>query len=233
MSAGIIQNKISPASGTELNITFDSDVVAGSALGVAITQSVSDSRTFSVSDDVNGAWTEIEQLQGRGSAIFGIVGVSSGTTTVTISVNFSTSFYVQIFEMGGVDTIGSHGNIIESSNVTSHPCTDSPINTNAEAVILAACSCISLYGTATAASGFTLGVDSGTTVTQHRVSSSALTNQDAAWTSATARAYKGCIAEFYESGGGGSTILPISGNLSFTGSLTRKVSYHRTLEGVL
>ncbi|MCG8642260.1 MAG: hypothetical protein MI862_21220 [Desulfobacterales bacterium] len=222
MATPVIVNK-QTASGTavsSLQVTM-TGVTAGNILVGCVLQRNSAIRTFTFSDNKSNTWVSAGRAgTSRHTEIEYALNVADGDITVTCMINVSTaSFSIAVFELSGVDSLGSTDTYIDETDSTSHPCADPAVDTNAECVIITATQCNSTAGVITPANGYTNEYSPHNNLVQSRVSESALTDQTVTWTSSKARYTYSVFAEFYNSQAGGS-LSPVNGSLSSATGMT-------------
>ncbi len=217
---------------SSLSVTMPS-VTAGHLLVAVILMEKTGSRTFTCADDVNGAWTLVNNYGTTQVVSISYYASSvAGQVIVTATPSITTNFHLVVFELAGVDALYAAGYALETINNYSHPCCDPAIDTPAESVILTASQCVANPGTITPAAGYTNEYNDFDNLVQSRVSSSALSSQDGAWTGTTARvASSNALVIFYDSSGSSSTSINLSGSVSSIASSQGEISKSGQLSG--
>lgn len=199
-----VQHKSGQASASSLAVAFDSNVTAGSAVIVLLTTTDANNRTYTVSD--GNAYTALtRQGTTRPSQIFYYLNHAGGACTVTVTGSGTSSLRVTIVEVSGVTAFDAESGATDTNNVTSHPCAASgALDTAADVFVIAGGGLSSTGGTLTKNANYSLLYSPDQyTMHQYRTSAGAITDDDAAWTSTTARGHCCAIASFKGSGGGG------------------------------
>ena len=178
----VIVNKQTAASGGGPTATVTMPAVtAGNILVGCLLHSSSATRSFTFSDDKANEWSSAGQAGNvRQSEIEYAVSGASGDTVVRCTINVSDSvFSICVFELSGVDTLGSTDTYVNEADAASHPCADPALDTNANCIIITATQCNSSLGGITPAPGYTNEYTPDYALVQSRVSESALTGQTA------------------------------------------------------
>lgn len=200
-------------------------VTSGNTLALIMFQTLAATRTYTVSDSVDGAWTAgpLANISSRYAQIFYKIASSSGSKTVTVSPNGgSTEIHVSVVEIGA--STASVSSTITASGVTSHPCAAvGEIDTLANSYILSGSVLNASGSTYTPNASCTLIREGDLTngfLAQYRRSSGALTDERSIWTSGTARDSGGVSMAFVDSSGGGFNAAWASGsNVLISGGL--------------
>jgi len=215
-------------------------ITANSTLVVLITST--GSRTYTISDDVNGSWIQgIRNAPSRTAEAWYFAGSASGTVELTIDQSATlTAYRYTILEIDP-STLDATSSFVDAVNVTSHPCAASGAIDTASNVILFSGGVLSASSGAITKNASATLIDSSTSGTfvlwQYRASDTALTDEESIWTSATARLGTCISISFAAAGGGpnegfgsvvgiggltgaGSTIRSGSGSIDSVGLLT-------------
>ena len=180
-------------------------VVSGSTLALIIT-TANDSRTYTVSDDVNGAWTKAVESNstGRRSIMYYFIGSGSGTVTITIDQSSTFQAYSVLAIEIGPSTLDVTGFVEDATNSGTHYCAASgSLDTAANVLVFSGGQLNSTGGTMTKNASATLLASDTTRLMQYRTSDTALTDERSEWTSSTSRATYTVSASFTAGGGGG------------------------------
>lgn len=192
-------------------------VTAGSTLICVIHDTGSAIRTYSVSDDVDGAWTGLTQAQapsGRSAKLSYTTGHTGGTVTVTVSSNFNSVKRVQLLEISDStfdveSTISSASTGVDAS--LGYPCSadGTVIDTAADVFIVSAVTLDAAGNPTGGAGGYTALYGGTQWRSQYLRSASALTNERG-WIAeaGTDRSFAGVIASWAAAGGGGGGTTP-------------------------
>lgn len=139
----IVNKKTASGAGvSSLQVTM-TGVTAGNILVGCVLQRNSAIRIFTFSDNKSNSWISSGRAgTARHAEIEYALNVASGDTTVTCTINLATaSFSIIVFELSGVDSLGSTDTYIDETDSTSHPCADPAVDTNAECIIITATQC--------------------------------------------------------------------------------------------
>ena len=196
--------------------SWTSAITAGSTLILALGQRATGNRTYSVADNVDGAWTARPVLDdgapnGRKLQLFYIEDHTGGTVTVTVTSSVNQVVDIAAIEIGPSTFEGDSSRTAGlSTDVTAsgYPCSASSteLDTSADVFVLSA---IVLASTGTLDDPGTAGWTTwGATATrshyQYKTSNSALTDEQG-WIkeSGSNRDYISTVAAFIAAGGGG------------------------------
>ena len=188
--------------------SFDSNVTAGSTLILTLTNTDTNTRTYSVSDDVDGAWTALTKsiLSGVETQIFYKTNHSGGATTVTVSSNFGAVKRVSWLEITA-SSADQDSNYVGAVDATfGYPCSADAtvIDTGANVFVVAALALNATGSIDTVTSPWTEMYNDGVRQAhKYRSSDTALTNERGFFAeSGTNRTAISAIASFTGTGGG-------------------------------
>ena len=201
------QGSAEPAASANVTIT----VTAGNRLVVQMVQRASATRTYSVSDTVNGAWpaADVYYNNGQAMAIFSFPNAAAGSTTVTVTASSSTNFSFFLHEVSGTGsttpTVDSNN---DATNGNTHQGGSTGVSTSTGGIVFVA-GALNSAATLTVAGSSPAYTNLNATPTnqilmQYRTYGSGLSGEVGTWTSTgTARAGDGVIAAYDDAGGGG------------------------------
>jgi hypothetical protein len=128
------------------NITFGSAVAAGSTLVVLISQTVSGTRDYTVTDNIHGSsgWAAaVASSADIRTAIWSRANHSGGTVTVSVTHGLaSVGFRAVAMEWSGYGatvTVDASDSLVEGGSGTSHTCSSAGVTSANECVAFCAC----------------------------------------------------------------------------------------------
>lgn len=203
----------SSASATSLNRTF-TGVSSGAVLICAITQMSSGSRTYAVSDDVNGAWpAAIASLigdgvtgpTGRHAEIFRFESSAAGDPVITVTVTGgAVPFQMAVWAITGANpTAEDTGTDFNLSADTTMNAMATGFNVSAGAFVVACIAPTASVTSSTLDADYTVAIESPAVSPQgvigyRLIGGSPITDEQMLWTVGTGRAYVGAAASFAE-----------------------------------
>ncbi len=208
--------QVSAVGSTSLSLT---GVAAGNTVIVLIAQYSADNRTYSVSDDVVGAYTNDKFFQGstaRRVSFQSFRNHPGGNITISVTPSASSQFVAAAIEVSGLDDAATPitGEFSDAGNTNTHHCAAvGEIDTSGAALILIAGALNSQAGvTSVNPTGSYTEIDAGLNQAflAYWDAPSAVTDERGQWTSGgTARTGIGAIIAYPAGvgGGGGSSIL--------------------------
>jgi hypothetical protein len=207
MTISVIQTA-GPTSGTTPFTLTLTGVTAGSTLVVAVFYPVSGIRTFSVADDVNGAWTAgtlvIDTGSNRRLQGFYFEASGSGTVTITITGNVATSGVIAVAAELSACTFSSESTFTTGSATVTHYCAPSgEIDVVGDSLVFSAAVLHAAAGTVTGTSGFTSLANTSDYIAQYKASGSGFVDERSQFSSTTSRREAGFSFGFVSAGGGG------------------------------
>lgn len=167
-SAAVVLSAPAPTNQTA-TLTFGSNVTAGNTLVVYVALHNVATRTFTVSDNVDGAWTGGEIVSTNpylGAALFWKANHTGGAVTITVTHGLaSSSFYAGASEFSGFGTTpveDASDSLAESVATDNHTCSASGITSANECIAVCACVLNSIVTSTAAGSGYTEHTDGST-----------------------------------------------------------------------
>lgn len=203
---------------TSVSINFtaadpDNDAItAGSAIAVCRGGAISATRDITMSDDVDGTYTvgAKSSTSTRGAGTFYILDHTGGDTVVTASTSFSASYYFQVSEVAGADTFDAADANLDTDDKTSHVASTTGINTAANCIVFLAVGVNAGTTFDLTTGGFTETFDvPNFAAFGYKTSASALTGEQGAYTTGTARDTFASVMSLSNSGGGGGPTIPV------------------------
>ena len=212
MSAPTVIQDSAAAGTTPYNIVL-TGVTAGSTLAAIVYQyNNANDRTYSVSDDINGAWTQAAAAYSAAdvcaSVLSYFVGSASGTVTITISSNVNVAdVYAVVVELTECEFVDS-SSVLSASASTTHYCAASgKLDSAGDALIFSGGILHASGGTITPTTGFTTLFVELEGLAQYKSSDAGFTDERSEYSSSTARR-EFTVSALFETTGGGSA-LPI------------------------
>lgn len=221
----------SPTTGSTLSVSL-TGVTAGNLLVLLLHEGKQQATTFTINDAINGdnkdnqnnAWTRLLTKQagatrGHTSAIAYAPATAGGNTTVRVNAVSATSFAIALVE---VNITGSGASVVDQTSFNDYTSIDitnhyaaadaNVIDTAADVIVFV----VGSHGysiTVNTGSGYTR-INSGPSselnawgIFQYKISAGALTNEQGAWTTASAENHNGVMASFV-AGSAPSTFVP-------------------------
>lgn len=210
MATPSIVNKIGPFSVGDDDTRTITGVTAGNSLVILWTQHGTSSRTYVISDDVNGSWTNIlEQNQvgsNRSAGAGYYLNAGAGNTAITIDVSSSVNFYWMVFEVadaGEADAVGTNGLNSEAQDSTNAFAVLNPAEDLATDSIAFACVQPNTSSGLTVPTGWTDEGDGFNSKFASEIFPSGSVSESVIFTGTSNRNYAGAIVALRDAGGGG------------------------------
>ena len=198
-------------------------VTAGRLL-VAVLLGGTANRTWSLADDVNGAWTLGPAVAhvGGWSAIAYCEDTGAGDTVVTATISVSTgNLRWEAYEVSGAATTGAleaSDAYAETVNTDNHVCSELGIDASAGSIIFSCSRCNSTYTSGAPGTNYTDLACGGTTIemSQYRATAGALSGEQAPWTgTGSDRQARSAMAVFKAAAAAGHPAVKRMGGVQF------------------
>lgn len=197
MAAPTVLQSPAPQNNVSTPIPFVlTGVTDGSTLVLMFSQATAAARTYTCSDNVNGAWTAGPYIfdgsfSSRHAGMFYLENVvtASGSLTVTLSSGASIgSVYAVVVELSECTVLDSSSNHNTAGSTTTHYCAASgALDAPADAIILSGATLHAAGGTLTPTTGFTALINAADCLWQYKASDAGFTDERSQFSSSTAR----------------------------------------------
>ena len=210
MATPAIVQEIGPFSASDDDTQTLTGVVAGNTLVVLITYHGTASRDLSVSDDVDGAWSNFIEQQLVSTQQAACVGyyldVTGGDTDITVDITASGNFYWMAFEVenaGAADAVGTDGINGEAEDSTNSFDVLDPAADFATDSIAFACTQQNTSGGNTIPSGWTDEGSGFNSKFASKIFAAGASSESVTFTGSSNRNWAGALLVLKDAGGGG------------------------------
>lgn len=198
MALSVVQNSaVATASGNPSAAAASISPSSGNALIAFLLQDDGDIRTYTITDNIDGAtgWSQAKYYNpGQAAGIWYKVNIPPGITGVTSTVNTGVESHnliiLEVSGFGTAITVDASDQLLDGVGTDSHKCSNAGISSGNE-VLAVCCGVLGANGSeCNPGSGYTEIPGSHTSpffLRQHRIFSSGCTNETGAWTASDTR----------------------------------------------